>query len=59
MDLITELLWQVKPIFNGIYWVVMGKFIPASCTWCPPFFWMSEIAIVGFIVVYLRPQGPR
>ena len=58
MDFISDFLWQVRPVFTGIYWLVMGKFLPASCTWCAPFFWLSEIAIVVLIVTYLRPQGP-
>jgi hypothetical protein len=59
MDLVTELLWHFKPLFNAIYYIVAGKFIPSSCTWCPPFFWLSEVAIVGFILSYMRTWGPK
>ena len=59
MDMFGDFLWQFKPVFSGIYWLVAGQFIPSSCQWCRPLFWLSEAALVGFIVIYLSPQGPR
>ena len=59
MDLVTDFLWPLKPVVNGIYFVIAGQFIPGSCTWCRPAFWISEVVIIGFIASYMRPWTHR
>lgn len=59
MDFFSDLLLHLKPLFSGAYSIVTGQFLPSTCTWCRPVLWISEIGVVGFVVMYFSPQGPH
>ena len=58
MDLFADFLRPITGMLSWLYGIVLGNFLPYSCTYCRPLYWVAEIAVVGFILFYLNPQGP-
>ena len=59
MDFIPDFLRPLTGMLSWLYGVLLGNFLPSSCTYCRPLYWVGEVAVVGFILFYLNPQGPR
>ena len=59
MEILTDLIDPILPLFRKLFWFVSGQFIAHKCAWCRVMFLASEGLIILVLVYFFMYRGPR
>ena len=58
MESFAEFIAPIQWFFWKAYHFASGQFLPSTCGWCRPMFWVVEVGLVIFFLMSAAPRGP-